>query len=262
MASSALTTNTEKRRPSSLASAKKTLAALENGLADAVIAAAKGGREPVLDIPTRTLSNVKYNKQKKFLEMGRGKNRRQLFNLSQAKSYMQTLLVASGCKRLIEQQKTTSLRGLYYMLKHSIEGLKEEPSMNRRNRTRSSKTSKSRSIPCAKNSICTPRRKRDMVGPITLVDRGDEIDCTRMGSGGYGIPSIGEPEIDQVQEMRREIHPARRKRTRSGNGSTKTSSGGSTMHPDPRRRPAAARRPPHAQPAAQRAEAAGLLPAG
>ena len=58
--------------------------------------------------------------------MGSAKNRRQLFNLSQAKSYMQTMLVASGCKRLIEQGKTTSLRGLYYMLKHTIEGTKEE----------------------------------------------------------------------------------------------------------------------------------------
>jgi len=34
-----------------------------------------------------------------------------------------------------------------------------------------------------------------MVGPITLIDSGDEIDCARMGSGGYSIPSIVEPEI-------------------------------------------------------------------
>ena len=39
---------------------------------------------------------------------------------------MQTMLVASGCKRLIEQGKTTSIRGLYYLLKHTIEGTKEE----------------------------------------------------------------------------------------------------------------------------------------
>ena len=63
---------------------------------------------------------------KKIIEMGSGTNRRELFNLSQAKAYMQTLLVGSGCKRLIEQGKTTSLRGLYYMLKHTIEGTKEE----------------------------------------------------------------------------------------------------------------------------------------
>jgi DNA topoisomerase-6 subunit A len=36
-----------------------------------------------------------------------------------------------------------------------------------------------------------------MVGPITLVDTGDTIDCSRMGSGGYSIPSIVEPEAIQ-----------------------------------------------------------------
>jgi DNA topoisomerase VI subunit A len=76
--------------------------------------------------PRRSLSNVRYNKRKRFIEMGKNTNRRELFNLSQAKSYMQTMLVASGCKQLIEQGKTTSIRGLYYLLKHTIEGTKEE----------------------------------------------------------------------------------------------------------------------------------------
>ena len=93
------------------------------GLADEVAAAAERKRDPWLDIPARSLSNVRFNKARKIIEMGGQKNRRQLFNLSQAKSYMQTLLVATGCKQLIEQQKTTSIRGLYYLLKHTIEGI-------------------------------------------------------------------------------------------------------------------------------------------
>ena len=104
---------------------KRTLGQL-TGLADGVVAAAHRQRDPFLDIPTRSLSNVRYNKTKRFIEMGKNTNRRQLFNLSQAKSYMQTMLVASGAKQLIEQGKTTSIRGLYYLLKHTIEGAKEE----------------------------------------------------------------------------------------------------------------------------------------
>ena len=34
-----------------------------------------------------------------------------------------------------------------------------------------------------------------MVGAITFTDKGDEINCARMGSGGYAIPSICEPEL-------------------------------------------------------------------
>src|SRR5947209_6458658 len=104
---------------------KKTLGNLRE-LAGVVAGFAERSRAPHLDIPSRSLSNVKFNKTQKIIEMGSGTNRRELFNLSQAKAYMQTLLVGSGAKRLIEQGKTTSLRGLYYMLKHTIDGTKEE----------------------------------------------------------------------------------------------------------------------------------------
>ncbi|MBC7855502.1 MAG: DNA topoisomerase IV subunit A, partial [Pirellulaceae bacterium] len=35
----------------------------------------------------------------------------------------------------------------------------------------------------------------NLAGPLTLLDNGDTIDCTRMGSAGYSIPSIVEPEV-------------------------------------------------------------------
>src|SRR5262245_51978542 len=103
---------------------KKTSASLV-GLADRVVTAAKNRRDPYVEIPSRTLANVHYSPRKRILEMGNAKNRRQLFDLSQAKAYMRTMLVASGCKKLIVQGKTTSLRGLFYMLKHTIEGANE-----------------------------------------------------------------------------------------------------------------------------------------
>ncbi len=159
--------------------------------------AAAKKREPHLDIPARTLSNVKFNKTKKILEMGSAKNRRQLFNLSQAKVYMQSLLVASGCKRLIDEGKTTSLRGLYYMLKHTIEGTKEKTFDDQ-----SECDTIIEDVEVMLNAIreelhLYAENAGSMVGPITLTDTGDEIDCSRMGSGGYSIPSIVEPEVVQ-----------------------------------------------------------------
>ncbi len=56
------------------------------------------------------------------------------------------------------------------------------------------------------------KNRGTMVGPITLVDSGDEIDCSRMGSGGYSIPSIVEPEVIQFSQVRRQFHSACRKR--------------------------------------------------
>ncbi len=164
-------------------------------LADEVVKAAEKRRDPHLDIPARSLSNVRWNKARKFIEMGSQMNRRHLFNLSQAKSYMQTLLVATGCKTLIEQQKTTSIRGLYYLLKHTIDGTREETF-----------DSQDDCDPMIEDLEVTLESLREelhvyasnrggMVGPIVLEDSGDEIDCARMGSGGYSIPSIVEADV-------------------------------------------------------------------
>src|SRR3990172_5520920 len=103
---------------------KKTMGSIV-GLADKVVDAAEKRKDPHVDIPSRTLANVRYSPRKRIIEMGSGTNRRQLFDLAQAKAYMRTMLVASGCKKLLNQGKTTSLRGMFYMLKHTIEGTKE-----------------------------------------------------------------------------------------------------------------------------------------
>jgi DNA topoisomerase-6 subunit A len=173
---------------------KKTLRDLV-GLADRIVVDAQKKRDPYIDIPARTLSNVRYNKTRRRIEMGSNTNRRQLFNLSQAKSYMQTVLVASGCKQLIEQGKTTSIRGLYYLLKHSIEGTREETFDDQ-----SECDPVIEDVEVGLNSLreelhVYASNRGNMVGPITLVDSGDEIDCSRMGSAGYSIPSIVEQDV-------------------------------------------------------------------
>lgn len=177
----------------------KTLKSIRE-LADGVVQSADRGRPPHVEIPSRSLSNVRFNKSKRIIEMGSGSNKRELFNLNQAKSYMQTLLVGSGAKQLIEQGKTTSIRGLFYLLKHTIEGTREE--------TFDTQDECDPIIEDVEVSLDAMREELHlyaknagaMVGPITLVDSGDEIDCSRMGSGGYSIPSIVEPEIVQFKK--------------------------------------------------------------
>jgi DNA topoisomerase-6 subunit A len=105
------------------------------------------------------------------------------------------MLVASGVKRLIDEGKTTSLRGMFYMLKHTIEGTKENTF-----------DTQQESDPIIEDMEVTLDALREalhlyadnagsMVGPLTLIDSGDEINCARMGSGGYSIPSIVEPDV-------------------------------------------------------------------
>ena len=180
---------------------KKTMAALR-GLADGVVTAATKRRDPYVDIPSRTLSNVRYSARKKIIEMGNGKNRRQLFDLSQAKAYMRTMLVASGCKRLLDEGKTTSLRGLFYMLKHTIENTKENTFDDQNECDTIIEDTEVLLASIREELHLYAENRGAMVGAITLTDRGDTIDCRRMGSGGYAIPSIVEPEVIELDRKK------------------------------------------------------------
>ncbi|MCH2113589.1 MAG: DNA topoisomerase IV subunit A [Pirellulales bacterium] len=180
---------------------KKTMARLTD-VADRVVRAAKARRDPHVDIPSRTLSNVHYSARKKIIEMGNNKNRRKLFDLSQAKAYMRTVLVSSGCKRLLDQGKTTSLRGMYYMLKHTIEGSREN-TFDTQNESDTIIEDVEVMLGSLREELhLYAQKKGDLVGNITINDSGFDIDCSRMGSGGYGIPSIVEPEVIKLDRKK------------------------------------------------------------
>ena len=163
-------------------------------LASAVAEVAKKRRDPYLEVPSRSLSNSNYNQRKRLIEMGGKTNRRELFNLNQARAYMQTILVGSGCSRLIRQGKSTSIRGMYYMLKHNIEGTKENTFEDQ---------SESDTIIEDLDVITGAMREElhlyaeprgNLAGPLVVIDGGNELDASKMGAAGYPIPSIVEPD--------------------------------------------------------------------
>lgn len=169
-------------------------------VAQAVVKSSLAGRDPFVDIPTRSLANTSYNKSKRILEMGSASQRRNLFNLGQAKKFMQTMLLAKGCKDLIERGKTASLRGMFYAGLHTIEGTKEK-TFDDQTESDAILEDLEVTLEALREELHVYADKRgDMVGNITLIDNGDEIDCRRMGSGGYGIPSITEPRVIEFKK--------------------------------------------------------------
>ncbi|MDR3232571.1 MAG: DNA topoisomerase IV subunit A [Planctomycetaceae bacterium] len=180
----------------------KDIQTLQNltAMAEQIFRQAKAKKDPAVAVPVRALSNVHFNQKKKIIEMGKRTAQRQLFNLSQAKSFMQTMLVAGGTKQLIEQGKSTSIRGLYYLLKHTIEGVKEE-TFDEQNECDTVIEDMEVLLNSLREELHLAAEGRgNMVGNILIADNGDEIDCTRMGTGGYGIPSIVEPNVIQFKK--------------------------------------------------------------
>ena len=157
-------------------------------------------KDPFVDVPTRSISNVSYNKTQRMLEMGSATQRRNLFNLSQAKKFMQTLLVAEGCQDLIGAGKTLSLRGMFYKTLHTISGTREK-TFDAQDESDVVLEDLEVSLDTLRENLHVFAKKRGtMVGNITIIDNGDEINCRRMGTGGYAIPSICEPSVIQFKQ--------------------------------------------------------------
>jgi DNA topoisomerase-6 subunit A len=169
-------------------------------------------RDPFVDIPSRTLSNVRFNEKKGIIELLDGKQRRFFFSLlgrrkgegSQAKKFMQTIRVAEVCKKLIDTNDSTSIRDVFYNLKvpiKSADGKAKELIF----------ADQAESDPIIEDIEVAVSALREelgvhaetagaLVGPMVLSDSGDSIDLSRIGSGGWAVPSIVEPDVIQFKK--------------------------------------------------------------
>src|SRR5258707_3807192 len=91
---------------------KQTVAKIEK-LAQGVLKTVASGKNPFLDIPVRSLTNVTWSEKRRLVELGGQKQKRYFFNVSMAKKFMQTFLIGEACKELIDAGKSTSIRDLY-----------------------------------------------------------------------------------------------------------------------------------------------------
>jgi DNA topoisomerase-6 subunit A len=167
-------------------------------VADIVIDAAERRKDPTIAIPVRSLSNVNFNERKGLIELGKRKQARSFFNVAMAKKFMQTVLVADALSELQRANLTTSLREIYYRTKHTIKNSHEN-----------TLDTQDESDPIIEDLEVTLAALREelhvraenagsIVGPVVFVDDGDRVDCTRLGKGGYSVPSIVEPEYLQI----------------------------------------------------------------
>ncbi len=152
-------------------------------------------QNPNIDIPIRALSNIIFDKKTGQLGLGNKSSKRYFFNVAHAKKFMQTLMVAAYSKGLIDEQIHTSIRDMYYALKRTL------PDTNENTVDEQSETDPLIvDIEVALNIIreqmhLTTDRKGIVAGNVIIKDRGDAIDWSKLGSGGWSIPSTVE-EID------------------------------------------------------------------
>ena len=153
------------------------------------------GRPPTLLIPARTLSNIIWDPQNKVLRMGSRKIKREFLDMSEAKRFMQTVLMLSLIVRARRENDYPTIRDLYYAGKHTIEYVDER---GRKRREETWETQRESDSVIQDIEVLTGLlrehmgilhdTKGKMVGRIIVRSAGDTIDCSRMGDGAYSIP--------------------------------------------------------------------------
>jgi DNA topoisomerase-6 subunit A len=172
----------------------KTLSKIQK-LASSIVQTVGKGDNPAVSIRIRALSNVSFNEKKRMIELGQKAQSREFFNTAMARKFMQTFLVADKCKTLVESGKTVSIRQMYYMSKHTLRGTSEN-TFEDQDESDPIIEDLEVGIDALREELhLFANRKGSMVGPMTINDGGDEIDLSRMGTGGWAIPSICEPHV-------------------------------------------------------------------
>tara|TARA_Y100000310_G_scaffold342564_1_gene446341 strand:- start:2384 stop:3460 length:1077 start_codon:yes stop_codon:yes gene_type:complete len=164
---------------------KRALIGLGKKLVDQI----KKKENPTLSLPTRSLSNVKFNTKSKTLELGQNMTSRQFFNTAHSKKFIQTIEVANVSKKLLDIDKNTSLRDVFYQVKRTIPGTKVNV-VDEQTETDKAIEDLELITGFSREQLHINANKNGSIsGKVIIEDKGDTIDWSKLGSGGWSIPS-------------------------------------------------------------------------
>ena len=175
----------EKRKAQTKKEAREELIALGKS----VIQDINKGQNPKIELSVRGLSNVVYDKESKTLGLGEKTAQRFFFNVAHAKKFLQTIEVASICKNLLEVGKHASLRDVFYMAKRTIPNTKTNVVDDQKESDKAIEDLELITDFSRENLHVNANKMGSVAGKVVIEDSGDTIDWSRLGSGGWSIPS-------------------------------------------------------------------------
>ncbi len=158
-------------------------------LGSKVIGEIQKGENPSLDVPIRTLSNIKYNTTQRMITMGTNIAKRHFFNVGTVRKFVQTVEAAALAKELNEMNKHLSLREAFYRMKRTLPDsninlVDDQEESNGAIEDLELITGSSREM-----LHINANKLGSVAGKVVIQDKGDTIDWSKLGSGGWSIPS-------------------------------------------------------------------------
>ena len=159
-------------------------------------------KEPVLEIPARTLSNTIWDEKRKILTLGPDKIHRRFLDLKESRKFMQTILMLKLIVQAIREGVYPTIRDLYYNGKHTIVYVDERGKTFKENTwdEQSESNAVIEDIEVATGLLreemgLSADVKGKVVGPIVVRSKGYEIDATKLGDAALSLP----PNPDELE---------------------------------------------------------------
>jgi len=147
------------------------------------------GANPTLEIPIRSLANIKFDEKNKMIMMGSSTSQRFFFNAGHVRKFVQTIEAAALAKELIDVNKHLSLREAFYRMKRTLPDsqinlVDEQVESNQAIEDLELISDASR-----EQLHINANKMGSVAGKVVIEDKEDTIDWSKLGSGGWAIPS-------------------------------------------------------------------------
>lgn len=159
-------------------------------LAGNVYSTIKKKKQPELQMPLRSLSNVKYDPKAGYFEL-LGKMKGRTLTASTIKTFSQSLKMMALSKRLVETDDIASKREAYYISKNwGSARFKEQTESD----AVMDDIEAMMMVNREQMGFIPEEKGGDIAGKLVVIDRDQEtgkelkIDCTKFGSGAYSVP--------------------------------------------------------------------------
>ncbi len=147
------------------------------------------GQNPSLDIPIRALSNISYNPKTKMLALGNKMSKRYFFNVAHVRKFTQTAEVAALTTELLNVNKHMSLREVFYAMRRTLPGTNIDIVDEQEESNKALEDLELISGLLREQLHINANKNGAAAGKIIIKDHGDLIDWSKLGSGGWSIPS-------------------------------------------------------------------------
>ena len=147
--------------------------------------------KPQLEMPIRSLTNVKYNEKEGYFKL-QNKVKERTLTASTIKTFAQTLRMMGLSRSLIESEDIATKREAYYVSKNWGDArFKEQPESD----TVMDDVEAMMRVNREQIGFIPEEKGGDVAGQLVVIDKDPDtgkeikIDCTKFGSGAYSVPS-------------------------------------------------------------------------